>query len=46
LLPNAPPEVIKAAYKALAKIYHPDARGDSEKMIAINRAFEIITQEK
>ncbi len=46
LLPNAPPEVIKAAYKALAKIHHPDARGSSEKMIEINRAFEIITQNK
>ncbi len=46
LLPNAPPEVVKASYKALAKIYHPDARGNSEKMIAINRAFEIITQNK
>jgi hypothetical protein len=46
LLPNAPPEVIKAAYKALAKIHHPDARGNSEKMVAINRAFEIITQNK
>jgi hypothetical protein len=46
LLPNAPPEVIKAAYKALAKIHHPDARGDGERMVAINRAFEIITQNK
>jgi hypothetical protein len=46
LLPNAPPEVVKASYKALAKIYHPDAQGDGEKMIAINRAFEIITQNK
>ncbi len=46
LLPNAPPEVIKASYKALAKIYHPDARGNHEKMIEINRAFEIITQNK
>jgi hypothetical protein len=46
LLPNAPPEVIRASYKALAKIHHPDARGNSEKMIEINRAFEIITQNK
>ncbi len=46
LLPNAPPEVVKASYKALAKIYHPDLRGSSEKMIAINRAFEIITKNK
>jgi hypothetical protein len=46
LLPDAPPELVKAAYKTLAKIHHPDARGDSEKMVAINRAFEIITQNK
>ncbi len=46
LLPSAPPELVKAAYKTLAKIYHPDARGDGEKMIAINRAFEIITKNK
>ncbi len=46
LLPNAPPEVVKASYKALSKIHHPDAQGDGEKMIEINRAFEIITQKK
>jgi hypothetical protein len=46
LLPNAPPEVIKAAYKALAKIHHPDARGNNEKMIEINRAFEVLTQNR
>ncbi len=44
LLPNAPLEVVKASYKALAKIHHPDAQGDSEKMIRINRAYEILTQ--
>ncbi len=46
LLPNAPPEVVKAAYKALSRIHHPDLRGSNEKMIQINRAFEIITQNK
>jgi hypothetical protein len=46
LLPNAPPEVVKASYKALARLHHPDLQGSSEKMIAINRAFEIITQNK
>jgi hypothetical protein len=44
LLPNAPMEVVKASYKALAKIHHPDARGNSEKMIEINRAYETLTQ--
>jgi hypothetical protein len=46
LLPNAPPEVIKASYKALSKIHHPDVQGDGEKMIEINRAFDAITQNK
>ncbi len=46
LLPNAPPEVVKAAYKALAKIHHPDARGSSERMVEINRAFEVITRNR
>jgi hypothetical protein len=46
LLPSAPPEVIKAAYKALARIHHPDARGDAAKMIEINRAYETLTQGK
>jgi hypothetical protein len=44
LLPDAPPEVVKASYKALAKIYHPDVRGDSAKMVEINRAYETITR--
>jgi hypothetical protein len=44
LLPNAPMEVVRASYKALAKIHHPDARGNSEKMIEINRAYETLTQ--
>ncbi len=44
LLPSAPPELVKAAYKTLARIYHPDASGDSAKMIAINRAYETLTQ--
>jgi hypothetical protein len=44
LLPNAPPELIKAAYKTLARIYHPDVQGDSAKMIEINLAYETLTQ--
>ncbi len=42
LLPNAPPEVVKASYKALSKIHHPDVQGDAEKMVEINRAFDAI----
>jgi hypothetical protein len=44
LLPDAPPEVVKASYKALAKIYHPDVKGSNDKMIEINRAYETLTQ--
>lgn len=44
LLPNAPQPVVKAAYKALAKMYHPDAGGDPERMRVINLAFEAIEE--
>jgi DnaJ-domain-containing protein 1 len=43
---TAPPEVIRAAYKALAQKYHPDRNnGDpesSEKMAALNKAIETL----
>lgn len=39
LLPSAPPEVIKAAWVALAKIHHPDRGGNVERMQAINEAW-------
>ena len=41
LLPGAPPEVVKAAYKALATLHHPDKPGgDDERMRAINSAYQ------
>ncbi len=39
LLPSAPPEVVKAAYKALAMKLHPDHGGDTEAMQRINDAY-------
>jgi hypothetical protein len=36
---DAPWEVIKAAYKALALKHHPDVSGDSDKFKEINNAF-------
>lgn len=47
---NASEEVIKVAYKALAKKYHPDVfKGDSKeaekKMKQINEAFETLSDE-
>lgn len=47
---NASPEVIKAAYKALAKKYHPDTRSESncdfrKTMADINEAYEVLSDE-
>ncbi len=42
LLPTAPPEVVRAAYRALALLYHPDrsrAPDATERMKAINAAY-------
>jgi hypothetical protein len=38
LMPEAPRAVMEAAYRALAKTYHPDRSGDARQMMAINRA--------
>jgi hypothetical protein len=41
LLPSAPPEVVRASYKALAQLVHPDKPGgDTEAMRKINEAYE------
>lgn len=41
VLPSAPPEVIRAAYKALATLYHPDKiGGNAEKMKSLNAAMD------
>lgn len=39
---NAPAAVIEAAYRALAKLNHPDRGGDDERMRAINLAYEAL----
>ena len=44
--PHAEPEVIEAAYKRLARKYHPDvnrAADASERMRALNQAYEILS---
>jgi DnaJ-class molecular chaperone len=41
--PYASQETIAAAYKSLAKKYHPDAGGDTKKMVMINVAYEILS---
>jgi curved DNA-binding protein CbpA len=37
--PRADPEVIRAAFRSLARKYHPDvAGGSAERMVALNQA--------
>ena len=43
ILPNAPDEVIKAVYRALAKKYHPDAGGDPDRFRAISDAYSVLS---
>ena len=46
LVDNAHPDVVKAAYRALALIYHPDRiNGSLVKMQAINAAYAQIVGE-
>jgi curved DNA-binding protein CbpA len=41
--PDAHPEVIRAAYRVLARLNHPDIEGGSEeKMVALNKAWGIL----
>ncbi len=42
LRPGAPAAVVKASYRALARVNHPDAGGDPEVMAAINGAYEVL----
>lgn len=37
---NAPPEVIRAAHRALASLHHPDVGGDPVRMAEINDAYD------
>lgn len=39
---RAEPEVIHAAFRALARKYHPDSGGDSARMVEITEAFAIL----
>jgi DnaJ-domain-containing protein 1 len=44
--PNAPVEVIQAAWRALMIKYHPDRGGSEEAAKKINEAFEAIKRER
>lgn len=37
---DAPIEVVKASYRALCKLYHPDLLGNNDKMVEINVAYD------
>ncbi|MGI9862891.1 J domain-containing protein [Moorella naiadis] len=41
--PNASQEIIEAAYKRLAKMYHPDVGGNEQKMKLLNEAYEVLS---
>jgi hypothetical protein len=45
LLPFAPAVVVKAAYRALAQIHHPDAGGNEDEMKRLNAAYDLVTRE-
>jgi curved DNA-binding protein CbpA len=40
--PSAEPEVIRAAYRILARKYHPDHGGDARRMMALNDAWDVL----
>lgn len=44
LRPSAPPEVVKAAYKAMSLLHHPDRGGSTSTMQLINVAYETLTK--
>lgn len=44
LLPSAPLPVIKAAYRALASLHHPDHGGAHDLMLRINSAYTVACQ--
>lgn len=39
LLPSAPPPVVKAAYRALARLHHPDTGGSAKLMADLTHAY-------
>jgi curved DNA-binding protein CbpA len=44
--PEADPDIIQAAYRRLAQRFHPDhtgGAGDADRMVAINRAWSVLS---
>ena len=46
VLPDAEPEVIQAAYRALARKYHPDMGGSEMHMAMLNAAWETLRDQR
>jgi DnaJ domain len=44
LLPTAPTELVKASYRVLSKIHHPDKGGTTRTMQRVNEAYGRLTQ--
>ena len=42
LAPSAPPEVLDAAYRALARLHHPDLGGSNAAMQRLNAAYDAL----
>ena len=42
VIPDAEPEVIQAAYRALARKHHPDVGGSEMQMAMLNAAWETL----
>src|SRR5450759_5064271 len=40
--PRAEPEVLRAAYRVLARKFHPDHGGDARRMITLNDAWDVL----
>jgi curved DNA-binding protein CbpA len=40
--PRAEPDVIRAAYRILARKYHPDHGGDAQRMMVLNDAWDVL----
>ena len=41
--PTAEPDIIRAAYRALAAKHHPDVGGDADLMAELNRAYAVLS---
>ncbi|MBA7500738.1 hypothetical protein ES704_03498 [subsurface metagenome] len=46
LRPDAPEEVVRAAYRARAMKAHPDRGGSSKEMAKVNKAYQQIIKER